>query len=82
MSFPIPLLDFFQVQLRVNLGRGDGFVPKQLLHRSQIRAALEQVDSIGVSEDVRADSLLQTNSARNLLQALVSGLAQHGQPAI
>ncbi len=48
--------EFFQAFLKhvcVNLRRRDICVTKQLLHRAQIRATVEQVAREGMAQDVR-----------------------------
>ena len=49
----VDLLHAIGRQVRVDLGRGEGLMPQQLLHAPQVRASIQQMWATGFSQSGR-----------------------------
>lgn len=72
----------FNINMGVNLGRGDIRMPQHHLHRAQIRAASEQMGGKRVAEHVGTYCLMNTGFERHLLDYLPKSDSGHGCAAI
>ena len=62
-------------QVRVDLGAGERLVSQELLHRSQVRAVVEQVRREAVPDRVGADVRIQANLLEVLRDLAADGSA-------
>src|SRR5690349_3455951 len=57
MCPPVDFLQLLQAHVRVDLGGREAGVPQHLLHRADVRAAIQEVGGKGMAERVRGHPL-------------------------